>query len=216
MIIYLTGIDGSGKSTVIEKIKTDIFPNENINVIWARYESKIMKFIVQPFKKVKTNGSTNFNDMNEIQYNSWHSFKSKITKNKWLSNKILLIQYLEFSHKINKVFKEINKTHVSTIVDRFILDFIVDQSVNHNLDEHNWIVKRLLLKLAEFDKIIYLDVDEEVAFKRKNDIPSIEYLTSRRSYYKKYISLLKNATLINNNNSLDNTILQIKKILQRV
>jgi len=216
MKIYFTGIDGSGKSTVIERIKSDIFPNENIKVIWARYESKITKFIVQPFKKIKTKGSTNFNDMNEIQYKSWHSFKSKITNKKWLSNKILLIQYLEFSQKINKVLKEINETQESTIVDRFILDFIVDQSVNHNLDEHNWIVKRLLLKLAEFDEIIYLDVDEKVAFKRKNDIPSVDYLTCRRNYYKKYISLLENATLIDNNNNLDSTIFQIKKILQRV
>jgi len=216
MKIYFTGIDGSGKSTVIERIKSEVFPNENIKVIWARYESKIMKLIVQPFKKIKTNGSTNFNDMSEKQYNSWHSFKSKITKKKWLSNQILLIQYLEYTYKINKVIKEINETKEATIVDRFILDFIVDQSVNHNLDEHNWIVKKLLSKLSEFDNIIYLDVDEEVAFKRKNDIPSVDYLTCRRNYYKRYVSLLKNATLINNNNNIDNTVFQIRNILQRV
>lgn len=213
MKIYITGIDGAGKSTIIERVKSDIFPVEKVNVIWARYEPRIMKILTQPFKKSKTQNSTNFNDMNEVQYNNWSSYKATLTKNKFLSCFIFLVQYMEYSIKVKKVLVSINQSDEITIVDRFILDFIVDQSVNHKLDGQNWIVKRLLKKLNVFDKIIFIDVDEDVAFNRKADIPSLSYLTERRNYYKKYITMLNNGYIVTNNTTIDSAILKIKEII---
>jgi thymidylate kinase len=210
MNIYITGIDGAGKSSIIERLKTDFFKNEKVNVIWARYEPKLLKFIVKPFKKYKTSGSTNFNDMNEHQYNKWSSFKRKITKNRVLSSIIFLIQYIEYSFRINKVKRSISKSSGVTIVDRYILDFIVDQSVNHKLTKKNVLVKRMMSKLSMFDHIIFIDVDEDIAFKRKNDIPSIEYLSTRRKYYRDYVESLQNAFIVKNNTSIEEAILMIE------
>lgn len=206
MNIYLTGIDGAGKTTIIEELKADLFAKDKIEVVWARYEPKLMRYLVAPFKKSKTKGSTNFNDMDAIQYSRWSEFKKKITKKKFLSSIIFTWQYLEYSIRINKVMSRIKHRHSHVIVDRFILDFLVDQSVNHNLSQDNWIVKRLLSKLSVFDYIIYVDVEEDVAFVRKNDIPSKEYLAVRRAYYKTFVKALDNAFVVCNNTLLTETM----------
>ena len=172
MRIYITGIDGAGKTTIIEKLKTELFFNEEVEVIWARYKPKLLRYVVAPFKKSKTKGSTNFNDMNDVQYSNWSAFKKKITRNKSLSSVIFTIQYIEYSITVNNVLSKIKKGNSNTIVDRFILDFLVDQSVNHKLSMDNWIVKRLLSKLRLLDYIVFVDVDEHIAFERKDDIPS--------------------------------------------
>ncbi|TCN72137.1 nucleoside/nucleotide kinase family protein [Acetobacteroides hydrogenigenes] len=215
MNIYITGIDGAGKTTIIERIIPELFPNEKVEVIWARYEPKLIRYLVAPLKKSQTNGSTNFNDMNEQQYNKWSSFKKKITKSKVLSCVIFTIQYIEYSITIKKVFSKLRKSPNNTIVDRFILDFLVDQSVNHGLNLNNWIVKRLLFKLNAFSYVIFIDVEEHIALVRKNDIPSKEYLSVRRKFYKEYIELLGNAVIVCNNNSLEDTIANISKKIKK-
>lgn len=206
MRIYITGIDGAGKSTVIENLKTELFADDEVEVIWARYKPKLLRYLVAPFKKSKTKGSTNFNDMNAVQYSNWSAFKKKITKNKFLSRVIFTLQYFEYSITVNKVLSKIKKSRSNTIVDRFIIDFLVDQSVNHSLSMNNRIVKRLLSRLTVFDYIIFLDVDEHIAFKRKDDIPSKEYLSVRREFYKAYVKELDNAFVVSNNNKLSDTI----------
>jgi len=51
MIIYLTGIDGSGKSTITEKLTTEVFRDREFDTIWARYKPNIVKIFVSPFKR---------------------------------------------------------------------------------------------------------------------------------------------------------------------
>jgi thymidylate kinase len=211
MRIYITGIDGAGKTTIIEKLKTELFFNEEVEVIWARYKPKLLRYVVAPFKKSKTKGSTNFNDMNDVQYSNWSAFKKKITRNKSLSSVIFTIQYIEYSITVNNVLSKIKKGNSNTIVDRFILDFLVDQSVNHKLSMDNWIVKRLLSKLRLFDYIVFVDVDEHIAFERKDDIPSKEYLSVRRTFYKAFVKELDNAFVVSNNNNLSDAIESILK-----
>jgi thymidylate kinase len=211
MRIYITGIDGAGKTTIIEKLKTELFFNEEVEVIWARYKPKLLRYVVAPFKKSKTKGSTNFNDMNDVQYSNWSAFKKKITRNKSLSSVIFTIQYIEYSITVNNVLSKIKKGNSNTIVDRFILDFLVDQSVNHKLSMDNWIVKRLLSKLRLFDYIVFVDVDEHIAFERKDDIPSKEYLSVRRTFYKAFVKELDNAFVVSNNNNLSDVIESILK-----
>lgn len=211
MNIYLTGIDGAGKSTIIDRIKLEIFEDKKVEVVWARYQPKLIRYLTAPFKKSVTKGSSNFNDMDESQYNKWSAFKKNVTKNKLFSSLIFAFQYFEYSFTIKKIISLISASSAYVIVDRFILDFLVDQSVNHNLNKENWIVKRLLRKLQLFDYIIFVDVDEEIAFARKNDIPSKEYLTVRRNYYKSYIAELGNAFVVTNDGSIEETIANISK-----
>ena len=79
MIIYLTGIDGSGKSTITEKLAKEVFGGQEVVTIWARYKPKIVKTLISPFKKNFVSDAKNDHLMNKSQYVEWKKYKSKIT-----------------------------------------------------------------------------------------------------------------------------------------
>jgi dTMP kinase len=61
------------------------------------------------------------------------------------------------------------------VCDRYVYDLQADLLRQHKRTGR--ILRRLLPKP---DKVFLIDLPEEVAFKRKNDVPSIDYLTQRR------------------------------------
>ena len=71
------------------------------------------------------------------------------------------------------------------LCDRFIPDIIVDmmcETKDHQLPRR--LPGRLLLSLIPRDsKVIIIDVAEDIAYNRKHDIPSINYLRERRKLY---------------------------------
>ncbi|HEY5587895.1 MAG TPA: adenylyl-sulfate kinase [Candidatus Paceibacterota bacterium] len=211
MIIYLTGIDGSGKSTIAKEIKKKLSTNTSCELVWARYEPKFVKMIITPFKKKHISKGSDYNSMSAKEYSQWNQRKKKFTKNKLLSRVLFFIQYLEYSYQIRNILRKRNNTNL--IIDRYVLDFIIDQTINYgNIEDSIW-VKILLKKLKKIDKVIFIDVDETKAFSRKNDIPSIEYLTDRRIIYSKYIKKLTNGYIIENNGNISNTIDSINNII---
>lgn len=214
MIIYLTGIDGSGKSTITEKLVTEVFTDKDVKTIWARYKPNFVKLLISPFKKKFVVDKENNHLMDDVEYSDWSRYKRRITKSWWLSQLFFILQstdYLIQLVKYNSTF--INHENKLLIIDRYLLDFIVDQSVNYGDIENNIITKYLLRKLGKLDMIFFIDTPEEIAFSRKDDIPSIEYLKERRNYYLHYVAKLKNVHIINNSNLLSDTIEEIAAVV---
>lgn len=73
--------------------------------------------------------------------------------------------------------------------DRYVYDILVETMVvTKNYDLHRTKLGKLFLKLANPFKVIMLDIDENDAFKRKADIPDLEYVQIRRQLYHKIAS----------------------------
>jgi thymidylate kinase len=214
MVIYLTGIDGSGKSSLAKKIEKETFVNKNVISIWARYNPRIVKVLLAPFKRKYVSDTSNYHIMNDNQFSRWVLFKTKVTKNIFISKLFFLIQSIDYNLQLRKIMKTIRENHDKIIIiDRFYLDFIVDQSINYGDISNWWITKLFLKKLKIFDFIFYIDVEEEIAFGRKEDIPSKEYFTGKRYYYKQYISKLRNAHLVDNNSEISTAMDVIQQLL---
>ena len=71
------------------------------------------------------------------------------------------------------------------IIDRYIFDIAVNLSLTTNNEiHHSERLIRFFLKFApQPDFIVFIDLPEEVAFNRKDDIQDIEYLRERRERY---------------------------------
>ena len=106
-----------------------------------------------------------------------------------------------------------NNGNEVVIIDRYLLDFIVDESVNYGNIENSFVTRYFLRRLNKIDFTFYIDVSEEVALKRKSDIPSIAYLQERRKYYKQYISKLDRGFVINNEGDISIALSEITTIL---
>lgn len=215
MIIYITGIDGSGKSTIAQNLVDNIFKGKKTRVIWARYKPYLIKKILSPFKKNYVSDRANDHLMNAEEFSRWVTFKRKITKHPLLSGIIYFTQAFDYYLQIIKIIKIVKTPDTREIVllDRYILDFIVDQSLNYGNISKNVITKFLFNKLKKIDLIFYIDVNEQTALGRKNDIPSMEFFQHKREYYKSYVTKLTNAYVINNEMHISSAIKEIETII---
>lgn len=212
MIIYFTGIDGAGKSTVINALKTKL--NEDVVIIWARYESRIMSRIFSPIKKRKVS-SVNYNDMNAKDYTDWKSMKQNIIKVPLVKYILYYLQCLDYILQLRTTVDKEIKQKKNVILDRYVLDFIVDQSCNYGDISKVWFTKRLLKRIDKVDYTFFLNVDIETSLKRKNDIPSRQYLKDRIKYYQSYSENLQKLYTINNDGSIKDAVESIMKIMKR-
>ena len=71
MIIYFTGIDGSGKSTLIKELENRKVFGEKYTITRGGYVVKLMKPISNIVRKKKVKSSANYNYISKSDYNSW-------------------------------------------------------------------------------------------------------------------------------------------------
>lgn len=201
MIIYLTGIDGSGKTTLGNWLKQELEKTAPCRLVWARYEPRLLALLTAPFRKRVTHGQTDLHRMTAEEYGRWRAFKHRLVQQKCLSRMLYFLQYADYSRQIRTTIPAKVDGHL--VVDRYVLDFIVDQTINHgNVEQSPW-TRRLLRRMNRFDAVFFIDTAPEIALARKQDIPSLEYLHERRAVYGAFMKNIPNGWIIENNGDLE-------------
>jgi thymidylate kinase len=191
--ICFTGIDGAGKSTLakflVEHLKTK---EPRTKYVYGRY----VPIILKPFIIL---GSFLFLYKKSFfgNYSKYSESKKRASKKHPLLSKIyqtilLLDYFFQVLFKIKVPFL----LGMNIVCDRYIYDTIVtDLSIDFSYSKED--IKNTLYKLdflfPKPNTIFLIDLPEEIAFQRKDDIPSIEYLRDRRE---KYICLGKECNMI--------------------
>ena len=117
-------------------------------------------------------------------HSSWTVLKSRLMSNpmfRWVWMKYATGDYFSSYKKARA------RWHSDYIVmDRYIFDFAVDQSLNFGMAPADFIKKSLSTPLRNMqtpDYSIFINIPAEVGYKRKMDGTSLEYLREREALY---------------------------------
>lgn len=178
----LVGLDGCGKSTVLNMLKEDY---SSYSFLWCRYKPKLVEKFYKMFNKGyyrdgKLISQTELDD----KYKKKDSLKSKIFKSKIIRKIWLRITFFDYKSSFKKNYASL-KNKKAVIFDRYYYDFFIDQLINYS-ESPEVILKHILKNKNRFpsiDKVFYIRVSPNVCYLRKNDIPNIEYLEKRLVIY---------------------------------
>lgn len=183
--ICFTGIDGTGKTTLSKEL-VELLNKKGIKCkyAYARLNPRILKPFILVGEWIFLHGR----DASENYLEYSNTKREAIEKHPFLSKvyqQILLFDYiLQFFFKV-----ELPLMFGKNIVcDRYVYDTVItDLSADMNYSKEK--VMKLLNNLHRFfpepDITFLIDLPEEIAYQRKNDTPSIEYLRERRNIYLK-------------------------------
>ena len=181
-LINIVGIDGSGKTTLAQNLTRHL--NKKGSAIQYRYCQYFAK-LLYPVKMI-----AKFSVMrktNEFKNYRVYNTRKKLTSSHYpgLANLYALIWFIDYLIQITFKLTMPSLTGRSFIIDRYIFDIAVNLSLttNRSVTFAENILKWFFRFARKPDKVIFIDIPEETAFQRKDDIQDIEYLTERRDRY---------------------------------
>jgi len=180
-LICFIGIDGSGKTT-LAKMLVDAMNEKGIKSQyvwrgWRQFESFLLKPLAHLAKRLRRN----FHHTNDLESDMiWEVHNL-------LYRYLILVDYLFSSVPKVSVPLALGRNIVS---DRYVYDVIGGPLANHPFME-----KVALSLLPKPDLIFLVNLPEEVAYQRKDDVPSIEYLKKRKAIYLSMEKKLKVTTI---------------------
>jgi len=186
-IIYLSGIDGCGKTTQA-KLLVDLLQKKGLNVkyIWFRWEPSFRKPInaFRLLKKRPAEENQQLHEKENAEHKDWLKFKQRILKNPIIRMGWLYYACADYYYSYKNRFVTIAADVV--VIDRYINDFIIDQAINLDIspEEMRVISNNYFLKnfhYPDFSTIIDLPASE--GYTRKSDGTPLSYLETREKYY---------------------------------
>jgi thymidylate kinase len=179
-LIYLTGIDGCGKTTLALKL-ADLLREQNYVYVYGQYIPRLLrpvKWLARTFFLKNENEEKNYGRYLEKK-------KGASGRHRWLARIYAMIWILDYSLQL--AFKLVKPlcTGKSIIMDRYYYDTAVNLAIMQGVHPMATVnsIKSMMRIFTKPLLAIYIYVPEEVAFARKDDIHALEYLSERQIYY---------------------------------
>jgi len=189
-IIYISGIDGCGKTTQSLLLEKELqLKGISSKYAWLRWDPifrKLFDFLKLIINKKKTTVNMSVTCKEQIQHKKWVLIKTKI-----LSNCVFRLLWWEYAcvDYRSSLKKQIKKFATSDvlIVDRYVHDFVIDQAINLGMSpqDQSILIKRLKAKGFRFpDFNIIINLPAEEGYHRKLDGTPLDYLKERELRYR--------------------------------
>lgn len=188
-IILLMGVDGCGKSSLTAMLQNKL-TDKGIKsvVVWASLRPVLMKPFIVVAKYLLVRKHSKFDDYEK----HITAKKEGMKKMSWTRHIYLLVTFIDY---LPQVFFKVylpNLLGKVVICDRYYQDLVLDYGITTLATAEK---TDKLLKYAEIffpvpDLHYYLKITSDVAFSRKDDIPSLEYLEGRADVYERFASIM--------------------------
>ena len=188
LLICIIGIDGSGKTTQA-RLLVDWLTSQNIKAkyIWSRGEVRTLRRIFLSIGR-KALGTSSRKIANDIESSHhYQSRKSRLMKIPFVRILWSISTYIEHIVQINVDIRPKLQDGYCVVCDRYFWDSNVDLAVLNNMDPERLSSKlnRFMWKLIPKPDITFvIDIPPAEAQKRKDDIPSLEYVKKRAELYR--------------------------------
>ncbi len=189
-MIVLMGLDGSGK-TLQANLLAEWLASRGIRaeVIWMRGESYITAPLIRlgkavlrgPRERKRGEGITERGTYERYTRSKQSMFRNPLLRSLWRSS-TLIDHYISFRNALRRLPRDVT----TIILDRYVYDSMIDIDSafgSGGSETRRLLESRLVRLFPEPDRVVLLDLPPEVAMQRKDDIPSVEYLESRRPVY---------------------------------
>lgn len=180
-LICFIGIDGSGKTTIAKKMVEE-FNNKEFKTMYVYNTYK--PFFAKPLLVLAKLLFLKNKDMYK-NYDEYYSAKKNLSRRRLLYR---MYQNSTLFDYVVQTFLKVNIPYFfgrNIVCDRYAYDVAVNLAVefDYSNDEMISVLNRLLKVLPKPHKVFLMDVQEDLAFSRKDDVPSVEYLRERRNIY---------------------------------
>lgn len=222
MLISFSGLDGAGKSTLINHLKTTLEEKGYHVVILTMYDHisfyaflRMFRDKILKYNRQKNTGNSGQNGNTDQKGDNWlpdskgrkprdpkigvGDKKNKIEKFVYgifrsVAARRFMLLFDILNLTVFRLFHEVFCRRV-IITDRYIYDTLADVS---DLESREWFfVKHFLKIVPEPDLPIFVDVKPETAYARKKEYP-VEYMKWRRDVYHKIFNWLNAPFFLNN------------------
>jgi dTMP kinase len=191
--ICFVGIDGSGKTTLANAlIENAQAQGIKIEYTWCKFESSVFKFLIW------------LKNLFLVREKDWkRNYEQSLTIKKGLFQKPLARAVYEWFVLISYWFQVVRKVYVplrlgrNVVSDRYVYDTVVDLAVDLDYADQTVATRlRQILSLTPRpDLIFYVNVPEQTAFERKDDVPSIQFLRQKKDCYARIVAGLDKTIL---------------------
>lgn len=189
-LVVLMGLDGSGKTSQGELVAKWLEGRGfKAQVVWMRGESyltlpllRVAKWLLRAPKAEKRGEADTPESYREYTGKKRSLLKSGVLRAVWRT-----LVLFDFFITFRLAFGKIARGVAVVILDRYVYDSLIDivSGSGGGADE----VRRLLRSgfvnmFPRPDKVVLLDLEPAEAYRRKDDIPSLDYLVERNGLYR--------------------------------
>ena len=178
-LICFTGIDGSGKTTQAKALAATLSENGvNSKYVWNMFQPFITKPFIVIARALLFRGKTE-------HYREYSNAKGKIFKNSLVATVYKFLLLFDYFLQMLLDVKIPLMLGKCVVCDRYIYDTMVNLAVelNRPVEAMNSALQKILHLAPRPDLTFLIDVPEEIAYQRKDNIPSIDFLVDRRQIY---------------------------------
>ena len=213
MLITFSGLDGSGKSTLVDYLKESLEKEDRkVAVSHMNYDVGVYSALRYLAKKTsaRKSGTASHAPREQAFDGKFNSRAARLRYNLvWNKGLRILIYPVDIAIFLLYRFYVEKVNHQVLIMDRYFYDTLVDvtgASRSLRFRFLSWLTPRPTLPL-------YLDITAERAFERKAEY-SVDYLNRRRLSYQRLLAALPEVLVLSTNYDLDATQLTVDNLVR--